>query len=120
MPLVTVIIPTYNRFELLKKALVSVLNQSFEDFEVLIIDDCSQDQTSRIPEYSADSRIRYIKNDRNKGMSAVRNIGIRNSKGTYIAFLDDDDEWMPDKLEKQMSLLIPGPPNLGAVYTGSI
>lgn len=120
MPLVSVIIPTYNRFELLKKALTSVLNQSFKDFEVLIIDDCSQDETSQIPEHSADRRIRYIRNDRNKGISAVRNIGIRNSKGTYIAFLDDDDEWMPDKLEKQMNLIIPGPPNLGAVYTGSI
>ncbi|MEQ9620237.1 MAG: glycosyltransferase [Deltaproteobacteria bacterium] len=120
MPKVSVIIPTYNRAEYLKQAIASALGQTFEDFELLIVDDCSSDNTSRIIENCTDTRIRYIRNNENKGISAVRNIGINNSRGEYIAFLDDDDEWFSDKLEKQVSMLEPSSPKLGAIYTGVV
>lgn len=118
MPKVSVIISTYNRAEYLKKAIASVLAQTFKDFELLIVDDCSSDNTSQLVENSTDTRIRYIRNNSNKGIAAVRNIGVNNSIGTYIAFLDDDDEWLPDKLEMQVRMLEPSSPKLGAIYTG--
>lgn len=120
MPKVSVIIPTYNRAEYLNKAIASVLAQTFEDFELLIVDDCSSDNTSRVVENITDTRIRYIRNNSNRGIAAVRNIGIKNTRGEYIAFLDDDDEWLPTKLEIQVRMLEPGSAKLGAIYTGVV
>jgi len=115
--MISVIIPTYNRSEFLNNAIQSVLAQTYKDFELLVIDDCSTDITPKLVGDIDDKRIKYIRNDTNKGVSASRNIGIKNSSGEYIAFLDDDDEWLPQKLEKQMDIFSLGSPNLGCVYT---
>jgi glycosyltransferase involved in cell wall biosynthesis len=103
-PLVSVIIPTFNRSEFLPRAIRSVLQQTFQDFELVIVDDGSTDKTfSQIKAFN-DKRIRYIFQT-NHGVSSARNLGIRNSTGTFLAFLDSDDEWMPVKLEKQLEAL---------------
>lgn len=101
-PTVSVIIPTHNRCEMLKVAVQSVLDQTFEDLETIIIDDASTDKTSEIIEHFHDDRIRYLRNDENKGGSASRNTGISIAQGSYIGFLDDDDEWLPTKLKQQI------------------
>ncbi len=103
-PTVSVIIPTYNRANLVSRAIKSVLNQTYQDFEIIVVDDCSEDNTEEIVKSFNDSRIRYIKHKKNKGGSAARNTGIKRARGKYIAFLDDDDEWLPSKLEKQIML----------------
>ncbi len=102
---VSVVIPTYNRAGMLKRAIESVLRQSYKNFEIIVIDDNSRDKTKETMKSFNDDRIRYIKNKENLGGSAARNIGIKNAKHYYIAFLDDDDEWLPKKLEKQVKLL---------------
>jgi len=119
-PTVSVIIPTYNRAHLIGRAIQSVLNQTYQDFELIVVDDGSTDNTEDVIRQfqEKDKRIRYIKHDKNKGGSAARNTGIKNSKGKYIAFQDSDDEWFPNKLEKQMKIFKKESPNLGIVYTG--
>lgn len=119
LPKVSVIIPTYNRAELLKNSILSVLSQTFQDFEVLIIDDSSFDKTEEVVKNMSGNQIKYIKNSTNKGVSAARNVGINNSRGDYIAFLDDDDEWLPEKLERQVILMDRISSDFGAVYTGA-
>lgn len=116
-PIISVIIPTYNRGNYLCSAIKSVLNQTFEDFEIVVVDDASTDNTRQVVDKFDDKRIRYIRHKENKGGSAARNTGIKRSKAKFIAFLDDDDLWMPSKLEKQLDLINT---NLetGAVYTG--
>jgi len=106
-PKVSIIIPTYNRAELLPRTIKSVLNQTLKDFELIIVDDGSTDNTKEVVEeiQKKDKRIRYIRLDKNSGAPAhPKNVGIQNAKGDYIAFLDDDDEWLPEKLEKQIEL----------------
>ncbi len=106
-PKVSVIIPTYNRASLLPRAIKSVLNQTFKDFELIIVDDCSTDNTEEVVEefQKKDKRIKYLRLKKNSGAPAhPRNVGIKNSQGKYIAFLDNDDEWLPEKLEKQLNL----------------
>ncbi|MEM3407746.1 MAG: glycosyltransferase [Nitrososphaerota archaeon] len=116
-PLVSVIIPTYNRAWLLSKAVESVLNQSYQNFEVIIIDDCSEDDTKNLVKKFKDRRIRYIRHRKRKGAAAARNTGIKAAKGNYIAFQDSDDYWHPKKLEKQMRTFLNAPHDLGVVYT---
>lgn len=99
---VSIIIPTYNRMDKLKKSVNSVLEQTYSYFEIIIIDDASTDQTEAMVKSFSDTRIRYIKNKKNLGPAAARNIGIENAKYEYIAFNDSDDSWLNDKLEKQM------------------
>lgn len=101
-PLVSVIIPTYRRPHLLVRAINSVLNQTYKKLEVLVVDDHSQDETPSVVCAIKDPRVRYVGHDVNKGLPAVRNTGIRTAQGEYIAFLDDDDEWREDKIEKQL------------------
>ncbi len=121
-PKVSVIIPTYNRANLVGRAIKSVLNQTYRDFELIIVDDCSTDNTDEvIKEFQKiDNRIIYLKHDKNKGGSAARNTGIKVAKGEYVAFLDSDDEWLPEKLEKQIIHLNEN--HFGALisYTGYI
>ena len=119
-PKVSVIIPTYNRAILLGRAIESVLNQTFQDFELIIIDDGSTDNTDEvIKEFQKkDNRIVYLKHDKNRGGSAARNTGIKASRGEYIAFLDSDDEWLPEKLEKQINVFKKLSDNIGLVYSG--
>ncbi len=103
--LVSVIIPTYNRGYILEQAIASVQNQTYPEIEILVVDDGSTDNTEQIVSQISDSRIRYIKNPKNCGVSHTRNLGIAAAKGKYIAFQDSDDIWKPDKLEKQMECM---------------
>jgi glycosyltransferase involved in cell wall biosynthesis len=100
---VSVIIPTYNRASCICDAIDSVLDQTFKDYEILVIDDGSTDDTSQILQQYND-KIKYIY-QKNEGVSAARNTGILNSRGEWLAFLDSDDIWKPDKLERQIEAL---------------
>ena len=115
-PIVSVIIPTYNRANLLPRAVDSILSQTFTDYEIIIVDDHSSDITQDVISNLRDSRIRSIRHERNKGQSASINTGITNSRGEYIAFLDDDDEWLPDKLEGQVEVFQSSASDVGLVY----
>jgi len=101
-PLVSVIIPTYKRAVLVQRAIESVLRQTYRNIEILVVDDESPDDTASVVKAIPDSRIKYIRHGKNKGLPAVRNTGIRAANGELIAFLDDDDEWREDKLDKQI------------------
>lgn len=120
-PLVSVIIPTYNRAHLIMRAIKSVQAQTFTNWEIVIVDDGSTDDTKRLVESirQNDPRIFYVKHDKNKGESAARNTGVEYSKGEYIAFIDSDDVWLPLKLEKQIAVFNKGPKDLGIVYTSA-
>ncbi len=103
---VSVIISTYNDAEYLAESVQSVLDQTYQNIECIIIDDCSTDNTVEIIENMKDERIRYIRNEKNKGLIANLNAGIALATGEYIARLDSDDYWMQtDKLEKQVEFL---------------
>jgi glycosyltransferase involved in cell wall biosynthesis len=116
-PAVSVILPTYNRAALLGRAIRSVLGQSYTDFELLVIDDGSTDETSNVVADFRDRRIRYISLAHNTGAGAARNVGIRMARGKFLAFQDSDDEWLPSKLVKQMSAFERGSVRLGMVYS---
>lgn len=105
-PKVSVLIPAYNAQRYLEQAVHSVLAQTVTDLEILILDDGSQDETARIAQRLAaeDVRIRFYRNGENIGAAGTRNRGITLCRGTYIAFLDSDDFWYPDKLETQLEL----------------
>lgn len=118
--LVSVVIPTYNRANLLPNAINSVINQTFKNWELIIVDDGSIDNTKDvISEFiKKDSRVKYFY-QKNSGQPSAMNLGIKNSKGNYIAFLDDDDEWLPEKLEKQINK-IKSDKLIGLVFTDAI
>ena len=99
---VSVVIPTHNRPKLLKRAIISVLAQTYQDFEIVVVDDGLEQRASKVIASFNDNRIKYIQHKKEKGGGAARNTGIKNSRGEYIAFLDDDDEWLSEKLEIQM------------------
>lgn len=103
--MISVIIPTYNREKTIKRAMDSVLNQTYKNIELIIVDDCSTDQTERIVKEYKDERVIYYKLNKNSGACVARNKGVELSKGKYIAFQDSDDEWKEQKLEKQMRYL---------------
>ncbi len=104
---VSVIMPAYNAERFIAKAVDSVIAQTFKDWELIIIDDCSSDNTSEIAgSYSsADPRIKVLRNERNQGVSKSRTAGIESASAPWVAFLDSDDLWREDKLEKQFALL---------------
>ena len=107
VPLVSIITPCYNASSFISQTIESVLAQSFDDWEMLIVDDCSQDDSSVIIRNyrDKDSRIRYLRTDKPSGSPTVpRNIGIREAKGRYITFLDSDDVWLPNKLKEQLKV----------------
>jgi glycosyltransferase involved in cell wall biosynthesis len=106
-PKVSVVIPTYNREKLLPNAIKSVISQTYSNWELIIVDDRSVDNTEYIVEQfiKLDNRIKYIRNVRGKGPSGARNCGILNSTGKYIAFLDSDDEWLSGHLEESLEIL---------------
>lgn len=103
--LVSIIMPSFNTGEYIGKSIESVLAQTYQEWELLIVDDCSTDDTDDIVSTYQDPRIRYFKNEKNSGAAVSRNYALRKAKGRWIAFLDSDDLWMPDKLEKQVSFM---------------
>lgn len=118
-PLVSVLIPTFNRASLVERAIKSVLKQTYDHFELLIIDDHSTDNTESVIRSFDDDRIKYLDNERKKGAQGARNTGILASQGSYIALLDSDDEWLPAKLKKQMKILT-DKRDVDLVYTGQV
>ncbi len=102
---------------MLQRAVDSVLAQTFTDFELLIVDDCSSDETARTVAGLVDPRIRSFRHSLNRGAAAARNTGITNALGEYIAFLDDDDEFMPTKIEEQVQVLDAAGDEVGMVYS---
>jgi glycosyltransferase involved in cell wall biosynthesis len=116
--MVSVIIPTCNRRALLPAAIRSVLNQTFGDFELVVVDDASDESIEEVVKAFEDKRVRLIRHVSRRGGAAARNTGIHNSHGDYIAFLDDDDEWYPAKLARQMEVMLKSRPEVGAVYAG--
>ena len=121
-PTISVIIPTYNRAHMIDRAIRSVLSQTFRDFELIVVDDGSEDDTDDVIRRIDDARVRSIRHEVNKGAQAARNTGIDAVRGEYISFLDSDDEWRPDKLQRQMEIFNTNPhhlANLGVVLTGS-
>ncbi len=114
MPAVSVVIPAYNQGAFIGEAIRSVLEQTFRDFDVHVIDDGSTDDTKEVVESFDDERLRYFRQE-NSGLPAVaRNVGIARSTGEFIAFLDADDLWLPDKLERQAEAMKANP-NCGIV-----
>ena len=113
---VSVIIPTHNRSKLLKRSINSVLQQTYTNLECIVVDDASTDNTVEIIESINDNRLVYLSHKTNRHASASRNTGIKHINGQLVAFLDDDDEWLPANLEKQVQLLLNLPKKVGMVY----
>ena len=103
--LVSIIMPSYNTAPYIKQSIQSVLNQTYTNWELLIIDDCSTDNTDEIFKEINDNRIRYFKNEVNSGAAVSRSKALREAKGQWIAFLDSDDLWLPTKLKKQIEFM---------------
>lgn len=104
--LVSVIMPSYNTAKYIPHSINSVLYQTYKNWELIIVDDCSTDNTDEIVNpFLSDNRIRYLKNEKNSGAAVSRNYALREAKGKWIAFLDSDDLWEKDKLEKQISFM---------------
>ena len=105
--LVSIVMPSYNTAGYIRESIESVLYQSYPYWELIIVDDCSTDNTDEIIKpYLTDDRIRYLKNEKNSGAAVSRNYALREAKGKWIAFLDSDDLWHPEKLEKQIEFMI--------------
>lgn len=105
MDLVSIIMPTYNCGRFIAESINSVLAQTYTNWELLIVDDCSADNTAEVVALFKDPRIHYQRNERNSGAAVTRNTALRLAKGKYIAFLDSDDLWLPEKLERQIAFM---------------
>jgi len=116
-PVVSVVLATYNRAGLLSRAIDSVIAQTYKDFELIIVSDGSTDNTDEVVNSYNDPRILFLENDKKEGLSSARNSGFHHSSGKYIALLDDDDEWHPEKLEIQVPFIDKTPDSVGIVYT---
>jgi glycosyltransferase involved in cell wall biosynthesis len=112
-PLVSVVLPTMDRPQLLRRAIRSILNQTYSNFEAFVVDSSASSNAALVDSF-ADPRLSYVRSPP-RGVNAARNIGIRLSKGRYIALLDDDDEWLPEKLKRQVAFL----KGTGAVVAGA-
>ncbi len=117
-PKISIILPTYNRANTIHESILSVLNQTYEDFELIIVDDGSTDNTKEVIEIFEDSRIQYIKHEENKGAASAMNTGIKKSKGSFISIQNSDDKWLPEKLENEINGFNSPNPKLGVVYSG--
>ncbi len=115
--MVSVVLPSYNRAHLIRRAIASVLSQSYRAFELVVVDDGSTDGTREVMDTLDDPRIQYIRHSRNRGAAAARNTGIGAGEGEYVAFQDSDDEWLPHKLQRQMDVLTRSSPQIGVVYS---
>lgn len=116
-PRVSVVIPTFNRGKVIERSIRSVINQTFQDIEIIIVDDCSTDDTRDIVAGFKDKRIKYICHKQNKGGAVARNTGINAARGEFIAFQDSDDVWVNEKLEKQMQVMSTASNDVGVVFT---
>lgn len=116
-PLVSIITPVYNAERFLDDTIKSIQNQTYKNWELVLVDDCSKDGSAdMIKEFQAkDDRIRYIKLEKNSGASVSRNTGIKNAKGRFIAFVDSDDIWQPEKLKIQIEYMLEN--KLGFTFT---
>jgi glycosyltransferase involved in cell wall biosynthesis len=103
--LVSIIMPAYNASQFISVAIKSVLAQTYENWELIIVDDCSTDNTEEVILSFNEKRIRLLKNRENSGAAVSRNWALREARGRWIAFLDSDDSWVPEKLEKQISFM---------------
>lgn len=118
-PKITVIIPTYNRKEEIIPTIKSVLNQTVDSLEIFIVNDNEDEKVVlTVLNQLSDNRIKFLKNQRRKGANGARNTGLKNARGKYVAFLDDDDLWNMDKLEKQIRKFDESGDNVGFVYSG--
>ena len=116
--MVSVVIPTHNRVDLLPRAIESALNQTYKDIEIIVVSDGSTDGTNELMQkYDYNNLVRYINYTPAKGGNYARNTGFDAAKGEYVAFLDDDDEWLPTKIERQVALM-EADNEVGLVYTG--
>ena len=103
--LVSIIMPSWNTGQFIAESIQSVLNQTYSNWELLIVDDCSNDNTDDIVLSFTDQRIKYLKNEKNCGAALARNRAIKEAQGEWIAFLDSDDLWVSEKLEKQIEFM---------------
>lgn len=103
--LVSIIMPSWNTANFIAESIQSVINQTYTNWELLIVDDCSTDNTDEVVASFKDKRIRYFKNKKNSGAALTRNKAMRKAQGEWIAFLDSDDLWMPEKLERQIDFM---------------
>jgi len=105
-PLVSIVIPTYNRADLIGRTITSALAQSWQNLEIIIVDDASTDDTRAVIQAIADPRVRYVGLEKNSGPSTARNTGVEQARGRFISFLDSDDEWRPEKMARQVAALV--------------
>lgn len=117
-PLVSVVLPTYNRAELVVRAINSVLSQTVADLELIVVDDGSTDRTPEALARMGDPRLRVLRLAANQGVAGARNAGIQQARGRFIAFQDSDDLWRPHKLARQMRALAQAGPGVGVCYCG--
>lgn len=106
-PNVSIVMPCYNAEKFIGESIDSIITQTYTNWELIVVDDCSKDSSAKIVGDYSDERIKLIRLEKNHGNPAIpRNIGIENSRGRYIAFIDSDDIWLPEKLEKQVAYMI--------------
>ena len=104
--MISIIMPSYNTANYIEASIESVRRQTYENWELIIVDDCSTDDTDEVVRpFLSDRRIRYLKNEQNSGAAISRNRALREAKGKWIAFLDSDDLWLPEKLEEQVAFM---------------
>lgn len=115
-PAVSIVLPTYNRADLIGRAVRSLLVQTYPDFEILVVDDGSADNTGEVVRQFDDPRIHYTRLERNGGVAAACNHGIRRARGHFVAFQNSDDEWEPDKLARQMAAFGGSAADVAVVY----
>lgn len=104
--LVSIIMPSWNTGRFIAESIQSVINQTYKEWELIIVDDCSTDNTDEVVASFKDDRIKYLKNEKNSGAALTRNRAMREAQGEWIAFLDSDDLWTSDKLEKQIKFMV--------------
>ena len=114
--LISIITPVYNSEKYIGETIQSVLSQTHHNWEMLIADDCSRDNTAEVVQKFKDSRIKYFRLEKNSGAAVARNEALEKAKGKYIAFLDADDMWKPEKLEKQLDFMVQN--KIGFSFTG--
>lgn len=115
---VSILIPAYNCERTIRRAIESALQQTFQDFELIVVDDGSQDGTLEVIKTIVDPRIKVVRHPKNSGEAEARNTAIKSSSGRYLAFLDSDDEWLPEKLSRQMEAIRIEPEGIVANVTG--